>query len=239
MTGKQHFLIVGLLSVVFACTAEKPVEHKKPAPAVIIKTKYPVLAAADREKLGFPAELISRLELAAGSEAEPFFVTVVVHAENMKGERGFEKERLAGFSLHTKHSDELISTYRAAFRAKGYLLFRSQRSHGKLNDIITVVKGSTTYDLVKIQRTEAPNYKLDEKAIISWLKERQKDASFVITGAGPDWLETRFTKPPKNFQSFARKIVAFAPDVLEHGPQTVEKLSERIKRADGFFLVWD
>ena len=157
----------------------------------------------------------------------------------MKGERGFEKERLAGFSLHTKRGDEIITSFRASYRAKGYLLFRSQKSHGKLNDIITVVKGSNSYDIVKIQRTEAPNYKLDEKAIIAWLKERQKGASFVITGAGPDWLEAQFTKPPQNVQSFARKIVAFAPDVLEHGPETVEKLSERIKRTDAFFLVWD
>jgi len=239
MTGRRYFLIVVLLSGLFACKAEAPMEHKKPAPAVIIKPKYPVLTREERENLGIPAGLTSQLELAAGSEAEPFFVTVVVHAENMKGERGFEKERLAGFSLHTKHGDELITSYRAPFRAKGYLLFRSQKSHGKLNDIITVVKGSTTYDIVKIQRTEAPNYKLDEKAIIAWLKERQKEASFVITGAGPDWLEAQFTKPPRNVRSFAKKIVAFSPDVLEHGPVTIEKLVERMNRTNGFFLVWD
>ena len=239
MTGRQYFLITVLLTVLFACRAETPVEHKKPKPAAIAKQKYPMLTREQREELGFPADLTSQLELAAGAEAEPFFMIVVVHAENMKGETGFEKARLAGFSVHTKRSDELITSYRASFRAKGYLIFRSQKSHGKLNDIVTVVKGNNSYDILKIQRTEAPNYKLDEKAIISWLKERQKDASFVITGAGPDWLEAQFIKPPKNVPGFAKKVVAFSPDVLEHGIETMERLIERIKRTNGFFLVWD
>jgi hypothetical protein len=158
----------------------------------------------------------------------------------MKGERGFEKERLAGFSVHTTKGDELIDRLRSGLRAQGYLIFKSHRGiYKNLPDIVTVVRGNNSYDILKIQRTEAPNYRLDGKQIIAWLKARQKDASFVITGAGPDWLEARFTKPPKNVQAFARKVVMFAPDVLEHGPQNVEKLSERMKRTNGFFLVWD
>lgn len=239
MTARRRFLLAILISGLFACRAEKPVDLKKPAPAVIVKQTYPVLAREQRDELGFPPELISQLELAAGAEAEPFFATVVVHSENMKGETGFEKALLSGFSLRTKRVDELISSYRASLRARGYLIFRSQKSYGKLNDIASVVRGSNTYEILKLQRTEAPNYHLDGRAIIKWLQARQNEASFVITGAGPDWLEARFTKPLKNARSFAWKIAAFAPDVLDHGPQTVEKLSERMKRTDGFFLVWD
>jgi hypothetical protein len=39
--------------------------------------------------------------------------------------------------------------------------------------------------------------------------------------------------------SVARSVNAFAPDVVTQGPQTVEKLSERMKRMNGFYLVWD
>ena len=157
----------------------------------------------------------------------------------MKGEEGFESARLAGFSVHTKRPDELITSYRASLRAKGYLIFRSQRSYGKLNDIVTVVKGNATYDILKIQRTEAPNYHLETKDIVGWLKERQKDASFVVTGAGPDWLETQFIRPPKDSLVFAKKIVDYAPDVLEHDQQTVEMVAERMNQMNGFILVWD
>ena len=239
MAGRYSLLVFLLVSILFACKAEKPVKPKKPVSMVIIKPKRAVLTGEQRKELGFPADVISQVELAAGAEAEPFFVTEVVHSANMKGEEGFERARLAGFSVHTKQPDEIISSYRASLRAKGYLLFRSQRSYGKLNDIVTVVKGNATYDILKLQRTEAPNYHLDTKDIVGWLKERQKDASFVVTGAGPDWLETQFIRPPENSAVFAKKIIDFAPDVLEHDQQTVEKVVERMNQMKGFFLVWD
>ena len=76
-------------------------------------------------------------------------------------------------------------------------------------------------------------------AIITWLKERQKDASFMVTGAGPDWLETRFIRPPKNTLVFAKKMIDFAPDVLGHDQQTVDKVEESMNQMNGFSLVWD
>ena len=239
MARRHSLLVLLLVSILFACKAEKPVKLKKPVPMVIVKPKRAVLTGEQRKELGFPAEVISQLELAAGAEAEPFFVTDVVHSANMKGEEGFERARLAGFSVHTKQPDEIITAYRASLRSKGYLLFRSQRSYGKLNDIVTVVKGNATYDILKLQRTEAPNYHLDTMAIIAWLKERQKDASFMVTGAGPDWIETRFIRPPENSPVFAKKIIDFAPDVLGHDQQTVDKVAESMNQMNGFFLVWD
>ena len=222
MAGRYSILVLVLVSFLFACRAEEPVKPKKPVSMVIIKPKRAVLAGEQRKELGFPADMISQVELAAGAEAEPFFVTEIVPSANLKGEEGFESARLAGFSVHTKRTDELIASYRASLRAKGYLIFRSQKSYGRLNDIVTVVKGNATYDILKIQRTEAPNYHLKTKDIVGWLKERQKDASFVVTGAGPDWLETKFIRPPKDSPVFAKKIIDFAPDVLERDQQTVK-----------------
>lgn len=239
MAARYSLRVLVLVSILFACKSEELVKPRKPSPTVIIKPKRAVLTREQRTELGFPTDMISQVELAAGVEAEPFFVTDVVHSANMKGEEGFESARLVGFSVHTKRTEELIASYRASLRAKGYLIFRSQRSYGKLNDIVTVVKGNATYDILKLQRTEAPNYNLDTKDIVGWLKERQKDASFVVTGAGPDWLETQFIRPPKNSLVFAKKIIDFAPDVLGHDQQTVDKVAERMNKMNGFFLVWD
>jgi len=239
MAGRYALLVLVFVGILFACKSEEQAKPRKPSPTVIIKPKRAVLTREQRTELGFPTDMISQVELAAGAEAEPFFVTDVVHSANMKGEEGFESARLAGFSVHTKRTEELIVSYRASLRAKGYLMFRSQRSYGKLNDIVTVVKGTATYDILKLQRTEAPNYNLDTKDIVGWLKERQKDASFVVTGAGPDWLETQFIRPPKNSPVFAKKIIDFAPDVLGHDQQTVDKVAERMNKTNGFFLVWD
>jgi hypothetical protein len=238
------FLVLGIVFPavlsLFGCTAKEPAEpEKKAAPAVIIKPKQPVLSPEQRAELGFPENLIANVELSTGAGAEPFFTTVVVPAENLKGEKGFEREKLAGFSVRTSRADELIQSYRAGLRVKGYIIFKSHRGYGSLPDIVTVVKGNNSYDILKIQRTEALNYNLDTKAIIAWLKEQQKTGTFFIAGAGPDWIEGRFIRQPVDMRTFAKRIYAFAPDVREYGPQTVEGLAARMKKDNGFYLVWD
>ncbi len=237
MAGRLILCFTMLIAVVGACKTEKPVEQKKPAPVVVVKPKHALLTEDDRRVLGFPPDIISQLELAAGAEAEPFFVTLVFKTENLKGDTEIESKKLAGFSVHAKNSDDMMDSFRASLRAKGYLIFKSQKGYGSLPDIVTVIKGSNSYDILKIQGTEAPNYRFDTKTIIAWLKARQQEESFVVSGAGPDWLETRFIKPPKNLLAFARKIAAFAPDALAHG--TAEELVERMERNNGFYLVWD
>jgi hypothetical protein len=241
MAMQVRYIILVIALIVFsACKTEKPVEQKKPEHTVVVKPKLPLLSKEQREDLDFPDDLISKVELAAGAEAEPFYVTVVMRSENLKGDKGFENRKLAGFSVHTKKGDELIDRFRAGLRVKGFLIFKSHRGvYKNLPDIVSVVKGNNSYDILKIQSTEAQNYHLDTKAIIAWLKDKQKLATFSIIGAGPDWIEAKFIKPPKNMQSFAKNVVAFAPDVLEHGPQSLEKLAERMKRTNGFVLVWD
>ncbi len=245
MGGRNIFPLLLLLSLVLlpasGCKRETPVEKKssKPEPAVIVRPKPPVLSPEQRAELAFPDDIIVNVELSAGAEAEPFFTSVFVPSENLKGEKEFEKEKLAGFSVRTKQADELIQSYRSGLRVRGYLIFKSQRGYGSLSDIVTVVQGNNSYDLLKLQSTEAVNYSLDTKTIIAWLKARQTSGSFVITGAGADWVEAKFVRQPDDMRDFAKKIHAFAPDVREYGAQTADKLAEHMKKTNGFFLIWD
>jgi hypothetical protein len=239
MAGKYLFLVLAVIFGPISCKTDKPQDLKKPAPAVIVRPKHPVLTQDQREELGFPPEVISQIELAAGAEAEPFFVTVILPSENLRGEKGVERKRLAGFSVRTRNTNEIISSFRQRLRIKGYVVFRSRKSYGTLPDTVTVIKGNNSYDILKIQGTEAPNYHLDTKAIIRWLKEQQKQSSFVITGAGADWLEARFINQPQDMQSFARNIRVFAPDVIDPGSGSIDKLVQRMEKMNGFFLEWD
>jgi hypothetical protein len=231
--------VVLFLAGVGACTAEKPVEEKKTTPLMIVKPRQAVLTPEQRAELGFPSEMISRIELSAGAEASPYYVTVLMQTENLKGDKGFESRKLAGFSVRTRSSDEVIDKFRRELRAKGYLIFKTQRGYGRVPDIVSVIRGTSSYDILKILETEATAYHNDTRTIIAWLKSRQQEGSFVVTGGGADWVEARFVKPPKDYLAFSRKVAAFAPDVLSHGPRTVERLAEQIEKQNGFYLVWD
>jgi hypothetical protein len=206
---------------------------------VILKPRPKLLAPEQRAELGFPPEIIAQVEQAAGASAEPFFEDVMLRSSNLKGDVMITAGRLSGFSVHVRNADEMISDLAGPLRSQGFLIFRSAQNVGSVPDIVTVVRGRSSYDILKIQQTEAPHYHLDTKAIIAWLKEQQKQSTFVITGAGADWIEASFVRPPKNMEAFARKVVSFAPDVLREGPHTVEKLADWMLETNGFRLLWD
>ena len=206
---------------------------------VILKPKPRVMTAEQRAELGFPPDLIAQVESAGNTQAEPFFDEVMIRSSNLKGDVMIATARLSGFSVRSKNADQIIMDLSPSFRKKGFLIFRSQQNFGNVPDVVTVVRGNNSYDILLVQRTEAPRHHLDTKKIITWLKEQQKLASFVITGAGPDWLEARFIKPPKNMKSFARKVAAFSPDVLAENKGTLERLVDTMERTNGFSLWWD
>jgi hypothetical protein len=239
-TAIRYGVTLALLSALtFGCKEEKPPEPKKVQPPMVFSQKHPGLTDEQRGELNFSADILSEVEIAAGAEAEPFFETTVVKAENLKGETSVERERLAGFSVRTKRAIETVDTLSGKLRARGYLIFRCSRNYGNVPDLVAVVKGNSSYDILKRQKTESINFHLDTKAIVAWLKEQQKEGTFVIVGAGPDWVEARFIKPPKNMLSFARKIYAFAPDTVSAEAGTLEKLAKKMTHTNRFFLVWD
>ena len=240
MVIKYGIALAVLSLLVFSCKEEElPEPEKAQPPPVVFTQRHPLLTKEQRAELNFPADILSQVELAAGAEAEPFFETVVVPAENLKGETNVEWEQLAGFSVRTKRAVETVDALWGKLRARGFFIFRSRRNYGNVPDLVTVVKGNSSYDILKRQKTESINFNLDTKAIIAWLKEQQKQSSFVIVGAGPDWVEARFVKQPQNMHAFAKKIYAFAPDTVSVEAGTLDKLAKKMTRTNRFFLVWD
>jgi hypothetical protein len=241
MVGKHLIIIALVLLTAASCVKEEKtsVTDKKAAPMVILKPKPKVMTAEQRMELGFPPDVIAQVETAGSAQAEPFFDEVMIRSSNLKGDVMIATARLSGFSVRSAKAGQIIMDLSPSFRKRGFLIFRSQQNFGNVPDVITVVRGNNSYDILLIQRTEAPRYNLDTKKIIKWLKEQQKLASFVITGAGSDWLEARFIKPPKNMKAFAGNVAAFSPDVLAENKGTVERLVDTMERTNGFSLWWD
>jgi len=241
MAGRYLIIVALVLLTVVSCSKEeKPsAADKKTAPMVILKPKPKVMTAEQRAELGFPPDIIAQVETAGSVQAEPFFDEVMIRSSNLKGDVMIATARLSGFSVRSTKADQIIMDLTPSFRTKGFLIFRSQQNFGNVPDVVTVVRGNNSYDILLIQRTEAPRHNLDTKKIIKWLKEQQKLASFVITGAGSDWLQARFIKPPKNMKAFARKVAAFSPDMLAENNGSLEKLADTMEQSNGFSLWWD
>ncbi len=242
MAGR--FILIGFLATALglaSCSRDEsaPAEARRPEPLVIVKPKPKVLTAEQRTELGFPDDLIAGVEAASGAAAEPFFEHVTMQSANLKGDVMLITARLAGFSVRTQKADELIAGLSRRLRQRGYVIFRSAKNFGSVPDIVSVIRGSSSYDILKVQRTESAHYHLDTQAIIAWLRKQQNLGSFVLTGAGADWVEARFVRPPGDMKAFARQVAAFAPDVLRDGPVTVDGLAQRMAETNGFRLAWE
>lgn len=237
----DKYLVLGMAAVsfFFACTADKAEEPRKDAPVVVFKSRPQALSMEQRSELGFPSEVISQVETTAGAAAEPFFETVWIPSKNLKGDIMLGRERLAGVSVHTTKAEKTINVLSEILLKQGYLIFRSEQNYGSVPDVVSVIKGTSQYDILTVQKTEVPNYKLTTTAIVRWLKARQKKHPFVITGAGPDWVEARFIRPPKDMSAFAREVYVFAPDVVTQGAGTIPRLARQMKESNGFYLWWD
>lgn len=242
MGSNAGIVVPAAVLLLLSCAPQEPrppAKQQAKETLMIVRQQQEVMTDEQRKQLGFPARIIAEIEEGSGSPAEPFFETIEVASANLRGEKGIERKRLAGFSVRTTRSEDLITERSRALRAKGYLIFRSRQNYGNIPDLVTVIKGGSSYDILRVQKTEAPAYRIETKTIIAWLRERQKDGPFIITGAGQDFVEARFIRQPANMKAFARKVVAFAPDVLREGPSSADRLSERMKRTNGFRLVWD
>lgn len=242
MDYRYHVLGALFIFILAGCPAEKHAESDQQSPdqpVVMLKPKPQALSDVQRLELGFPAEIISLVEAAAGAKAEPYYETILAPSENLKGSEMIAKVRLAGFSVRTAKAEGLVFALSKRLRSQGYLIFRSELNYGRVPDLVTVIRGGSSYDILKMQKTEAPNYRLDTKAIIAWLRARQKEGQFVITGAGADWVEARFVRPPRDVRAFAEAVAAFAPDVVAQGAGSVERLAAEMKRTNRFFLWWD
>ncbi len=241
MAARGLILIVLIASVAAACTREEsPAARTARVDApVIVKAKPKLMTDAQKAELGLPADVIAQVEGAAGSAAEPFFEDVMMRSANLKGDVMIATAKLAGFSVHTKNAEEIIAGLSGPLRTRGLLIFRSEQNYGAVADVVTVVRGESSYDILRIQKTEAPHYNLDTDAIIKWLRAQQKLGSFVVTGAGADWMEATFVRQPRNMKAFARNVAAFAPDVMRGGPSSVDKMADRMATENGFHLVWD
>jgi uncharacterized protein DUF4253 len=74
--------------------------------------------------------------------------------------------------------------------------------------------------------TGAPNFDIDNTAIIDRLKKWQSLCSFVVKSAEGDRVEIEFTTLPDDMDAFARDLYDFCPDLVDQGTGCVHEMLE-------------
>jgi hypothetical protein len=79
---------------------------------------------------------------------------------------------------------------------------------------------------VRAAVTSAPNYEIDNAAIIEHLKQWQSLCSFVVKSAQSDRIEIEFKTLPKDMDAFVRDLYDFCPDLIDQGTGCVAEMVE-------------
>lgn len=79
--------------------------------------------------------------------------------------------------------------------------------------------------------TSAPNFDLDNDAIIERLSRWQSLCSFSVTGAGYDTVDIEFDTLPKDMNSFIRDLYDFCPDLVDQGTGCLHEMIEVMEEA--------
>lgn len=183
--------------------------------------------AAATGQLGFEEATLAQIEQTTGGRLEPIL-------GQLEGElRGVQ------VAVDQAKTASTVAELQAQLEPKGYLVFVSDQGFGDEPARVGIAKGTDPYDILRAVQTDGINYDITNEQVIAKLKEWEQRYPFTITGAGLDWVEVRFERPPTDLEAFAKEVYAFCPDVVDQGSGSVSELAKEIGKTQTLFLWWD
>lgn len=98
---------------------------------------------------------------------------------------------------------------------------------------------SDPYQLMEYAETNGINYDIETKDIIEKYKKWDSEFGIIPIGIGFDYCEAQIKNTNIDYKKLAQEIYEFCPDIVDQGTQTVEVLTEEIKRTRTIYLWWD
>ena len=77
--------------------------------------------------------------------------------------------------------------------------------------------------------TSAPNYDIDNDAIVDRLTAWQSLCSFEIKAAAGDSIDIQFKTLPRDMDAFVRDLYEFCPDLVDQGTGCVQEMVEAME----------
>lgn len=163
-------------------------------------------------RIGFDPDI---LELVKQSSGKPIEQTTKVddYGENVPAD---------GIST-LMSSDEVevfLDRHQAELLNRSYRAFWSVRhlQNGmRAGDELVILKTTDDREIIRIRQTDGANYDIMNADILARLNEWSKLCQFEVVGAARDWVAMSFKTLPENICAFADDVYEFCPDTVEQG----------------------
>lgn len=85
------------------------------------------------------------------------------------------------------------------------------------SEVVAVLKSLDESEIIRLQRTSGGNYGVLTDAILEKIDKWRSQCELEIVGAGHDWVAIQFATLPREICAFAEEIYEFCPDTVEQG----------------------
>jgi hypothetical protein len=111
-----------------------------------------------------------------------------------------------------------INKLQPSLLPRGYRAFWSEMYDGSgRRDVVATLKCVDDSEIIRLQRTSGGNYGVSTDDILQKLLSWRSQCELQVVGAGGAWVAIQFATLPRGVCAFAEEVYEFCPDTVEQG----------------------
>jgi hypothetical protein len=142
-------------------------------------------------------------------------------------------------SVPWSRSDQVLWSLREKLKLRNCMAFQIEINSSLKVDRIGIIKGNDQYEILRIMHTNGDDDDVSHEAVIAKLKQWEKRIRFEIVGAENDWLEIEFRTMPRDLKAFAEDVYEFSPETVDEGTGSLAELVKDISATKRLVLWWN
>jgi len=142
-------------------------------------------------------------------------------------------------SVPWSRSDQVLCSLRKKLKLLNYMAFQIEINNSLKVDRIGIIKGTDQYEILRIMHTNGDDDDVSHDDVIEKLKQWEKRIRFEIVGAENDWVEIEFRTMPHDLKAFAEDVYEFSPDTVDEGTGSIAELVKDIIATKRLVLWWN
>ena len=133
-----------------------------------------------------------------------------------------------------------LQTLRRMFGDTGYRAYVYYEGVAHQNDLIAIVRNVDDAGYLALVRPAGPDENVTHELVMDLYRKYDRDFGFVLTGAGPDWLEAKTTRDPISWVPIARDVQRLCRrNCIGEGAETPEILGAGMRRSTSLYISWE
>jgi len=143
------------------------------------------------------------------------------------------------FRISTETADKILDEHHEPYLKRGFYLLKCERGYATGKDELALLPTDKRSEVFAAFQTNGANSGAYPADIVRWFDNLEKSQPFLLTGAGHDWCEGRFTRPIQDSKQLAKKMYEFCSDIVDQGVGDIARLALELKKTQKFFFWWD